>query len=198
MQVTNKNNALEVIHKLQGLEKLPKPEQRRITYAMAQEHIDLMPLRAAKGISSDGTPFKPYSTKPAYFIRKRGDLSVIKPLGKLYNGKKRKKFESGKKKGQFHRSMFLESGYSEYRRLKKRSPSDRLYLTGRMQGNLKASYYSDAGSAVYYPREEENQKAIGNQKKYRFFFPTKAEKVKIEEKGKTEMAFIMKKLGFEK
>lgn len=198
MPAKMESNLEQAMLQIKELSKIPKPEQRKITYAMGQEHVRLMLPRSMKGINSKNQSFRSYSTVARYFQRKRGVLSKLKPLGKFFNGKKRRRFASGKKAGQLHRSMYLEKGYKEFRDKIGRNDNERLIVTGRMQNNLRVSPYGKTGSVVHYPRHEENLKALGNQERYKFFFPTPTEKRKTQKVGEIELEYYMKKIGFNK
>ncbi len=63
------------------------------------------------GKGSTGQKIGNYSKKGAYFSLSRSNKSIGRPLGKNFNGTRRSKFASGKKKGQDHKSRYFPDGY---------------------------------------------------------------------------------------
>jgi len=196
--VTIKSNAQDVMARINELGNFTEPEKRQITRAMARVYIVDMKKRTSKGISTDGSSFRDYSTTPMYAVKRRGILKAIgTPWGKEFNGRKRSKFASGKKKGQRHRSRYLPRGYEQLRQLTGRNTrTDRLTFDGLMQADLSEDGYGKGGAVVHYPRDEENQKATGNQLRYNFFFPTKQEKERQFREGQLEIEHITEMKGF--
>lgn len=175
--------------------------QRRVAVVMAIEAKRLMKARIKKGISINGQPFNKYSKKPLYVSAKSGIIKATGATwGKEYGRPKRRRktFESGKKKGQVHASRFFAGGYREFREKSGRSlNSNRLTWSGKMLMNLSINMYGTKGVALMFSRDEENAKALGNQERYNFFGLTVKEQGIVGEYAKLEEQQILREIGFQ-
>ena len=195
-----KTNFKPVIERLKGLAHMTPLQKRIVTKVMGTVALEQVDDRVERGVGTNGTPFKAYSDKPAYFSVKRGLMKKLKPpWGKEYGGKRRKRFASGKRKGKAHRSRYLPKGYSELRKLTGRSTdNNRLLFTGKMMANMSVDIYGKEGAYVHFPRKQENDKACGNEEKYKFFFSNSPDRDEQAKEGKFMMEHIMAQEGFKK
>ena len=68
-----------------------------------------------RGEASQGGGIGQYSTDPIYVPVSEMVGKKLPPAGKLFNGKRRLVFKSGKKKGEAHSSRYFADGYSQYK-----------------------------------------------------------------------------------
>lgn len=159
-----------------------------LTLKMATFSLAEIRERIPKGISIDGTGFKPYSTKPYYQPLKQG-FGRLRKLGSK-DGKKN--FKNGKTR----KSVYIPGGYAQLRRELGRSTTDgRLVFTGRMLNNMSVGRHGSMSSKIYFPRPEENEKAVKNQEKYNFFGLTTQEQNSVMNYAALEVEEMLKRIA---
>lgn len=113
----------------------------RVTKVVASEMLGEIRARIhQQGKAADGSDIGAYSTKPLYVsIAQNVGRSFGAPLGKPNKyGKRRSKFESGKKAGQSHTSRYFERGYEGYKNAIGRNTLGKvnLSLSGQLDSQL--------------------------------------------------------------
>lgn len=143
-------------------------EARKFTAKCATHQLQAMRPRINSGIDRNGNRFKAYSSEPMYISKATpGFRSRIKPVGKAGE----KQFANGKK----HKSQYFPRGYAEFRLAMGLSNKNRLELRSKMLNSMTVSNYGKDGSQIVFSRREENQKALGNERRYEFWGFTREE-----------------------
>jgi hypothetical protein len=142
MKITVEDNSLQVA---KNFEKQVREQPLIVKTALgrtAEFLIGLIKQRTSKGISADNNPFPAYSTKPFYFnITPRAT-----PTYKTFQG-----------------------GYKEYRSfMGRQNQRPDLNFFGNMLSNITQKSTSSQ-AIIYFASTREGTKAIGNQKKRKFF-----------------------------
>jgi hypothetical protein len=142
MKITVEDNSLQVA---KNFEKQVREQPLIVKTALgrtAEFLIGLIKQRTSKGISADNNPFPAYSTKPFYFnITPRAT-----PTYKTFEG-----------------------GYKEYRSfMGRQNQRPDLNFFGNMLSNITQKSTSSQ-AIIYFASTREGTKAIGNQKKRKFF-----------------------------
>jgi hypothetical protein len=142
MKITVEDNSLQVA---KNFEKQVREQPLIVKTALgrtAEFLIGLIKQRTSKGISADNNPFPAYSTKPFYFnITPRAT-----PTYKTFQG-----------------------GYKEYRSfMGRQNQRPDLNFFGNMLSNITQKSTSTQ-AIIYFASPREGTKAIGNQKKRKFF-----------------------------
>ena len=142
MKITVEDNSLQVA---KNFEKQVREQPLIVKTALgrtAEFLIGLIKQRTSKGISADNNPFPAYSTKPFYFnITPRAT-----PTYKTFQG-----------------------GYKEYRSfMGRQNQRPDLNFFGNMLSNITQKSTSTQ-AIIYFASTREATKAIGNQKKRKFF-----------------------------
>ena len=143
MKITVEDNSLQVA---KNFEKQVREQPQIVKTALGRTAEFLMGLikqRTQRGINADGDAFPPYSTKPFFFnITPRSAT----PTYKTFQG-----------------------GYKEYRSfMGKQSNKVDLNFFGNMLSNI-TQKSSPTQAIIYFANKFENTKAVGNQKKRKFF-----------------------------
>lgn len=143
MKITVEDNSLQVA---KNFEKQVREQPQIVKTALGRTAEFLMGLikqRTQKGINADGDAFPPYSTKPFFFnITPRSAT----PTYKTFQG-----------------------GYKEYRSfMGKQSNKVDLNFFGNMLSNI-TQKSSPTEAIIYFANKFENTKAVGNQRKRKFF-----------------------------
>ena len=143
MKITVEDNSLQVA---KNFEKQVKEQPFIVKTALGRTAEFLMGLikqRTQSGVNADGNPFPAYSTKSFFFnITPRAGT----PTYKTFQG-----------------------GYKEYRSFMGRQNSKPdLNFFGNMLSNI-TQKSSPTQAIIYFASKFENTKAVGNQKKRRFF-----------------------------
>jgi hypothetical protein len=142
MKITVEDNSLQVA---KNFEKQVREQPLIVKTALgrtAEFLIGLIKQRTSRGISADNNPFPAYSTKPFYFnITPRAT-----PTYKTFEG-----------------------GYKEYRSfMGRQNQRPDLNFFGNMLSNITQKSTSSQ-AIIYFASTREGTKAIGNQKKRKFF-----------------------------
>ena len=143
MKITVEDNSLQVA---KNFEKQVREQPLIVKTALGRTAEFLMGLikqRTQRGINADGDAFPPYSTKPFFFnITPRSAT----PTYKTFQG-----------------------GYKEYRSfMGKQNNKVDLNFFGNMLSNI-TQKSSPTQAIIYFANKFENTKAVGNQKKRKFF-----------------------------
>jgi hypothetical protein len=143
MKITIEDNSLQVA---KNFEKQVREQPLIVKTALGRTAEFLMGLikqRTARGINADGNAFPPYSTKPYFFnITPRAGSPTYKTF---------------------------EGGYKEYRSfMGKQSNKVDLNFSGNMLSNI-TQKSSPTEAIIYFASKFENTKALGNQRKRKFF-----------------------------
>ena len=143
MKITVEDNSLQVA---KNFEKQVREQPQIVKTALGRTAEFLMGIikqRTQRGINADGDAFPPYSTKPFFFnITPRSAT----PTYKTFQG-----------------------GYKEYRSfMGKQNNKVDLNFFGNMLSNI-TQKSSPTQAIIYFANKFENTKAIGNQKKRKFF-----------------------------
>ena len=143
MKITVEDNSLQVA---KNFEKQIREQPQIVKTALGRTAEFLMGLikqRTQRGINADGNAFPPYSTKPYFFnITPRAGSPTYKTF---------------------------EGGYKEYRNfMGKQSNKVDLNFFGNMLSNITQKSTSTQ-AIIYFASTREATKAIGNQKKRKFF-----------------------------
>jgi hypothetical protein len=143
MKITVEDNSLQVA---KNFEKQVREQPLIVKTALGRTAEFLMGLikqRTARGINADGNAFPPYSTKPYFFnITPRAGSPTYKTF---------------------------EGGYKEYRNfMGKQSNKVDLNFSGNMLSNI-TQKSTPTQAIIYFASKFENTKALGNQKKRKFF-----------------------------
>ena len=143
MKITISDNSLQVA---KNFEKQVREQPLIVKTALgrtAEFLIGLIKQRTARGISADNNPFPSYSTKPFYFnITPRAG----QPTYKTFQG-----------------------GYKEYRQfMGRQNTKPDLNFFGNMLSNI-TQKSTPTQAIIYFASKTENTKALGNQKKRKFF-----------------------------
>ena len=143
MKITVEDNSLQVA---KNFEKQVREQPLIVKTALGRTAEFLMGLikqRTARGINADGNSFPPYSTKPYFFnITPRAGSPTYKTF---------------------------EGGYKEYRNfMGKQSNKVDLNFSGNMLSNI-TQKSTPTQAIIYFANKFENTKALGNQKKRKFF-----------------------------
>ena len=143
MKITVEDNSLQVAR---NFEKQVREQPLIVKTALGRTAEFLMGLikqRTARGINADGNAFPPYSTKPYFFnITPRAGSPTYKTF---------------------------EGGYKEYRNfMGKQSNKVDLNFSGNMLSNI-TQKSTPTQAIIYFANKFENTKALGNQKKRKFF-----------------------------
>ena len=143
MKITVEDNSLQVA---KNFEKQVREQPQIVKTALGRTAEFLMGIikqRTQRGINADGDAFPPYSTKPFFFnITPRSAT----PTYKTFQG-----------------------GYKEYRSfMGKQSNKVDLNFFGNMLSNI-TQKSSPTQAIIYFANKFENTKAVGNQKKRKFF-----------------------------
>ena len=143
MKITVEDNSLQVAR---NFEKQVREQPLIVKTALGRTAEFLMGLikqRTARGMSADGNAFPPYSTKPYFFnITPRAGSPTYKTF---------------------------EGGYKEYRNfMGKQSNKVDLNFSGNMLSNI-TQKSTPTQAIIYFASKFENTKALGNQKKRKFF-----------------------------
>jgi len=143
MKITVQDNTLQVA---KNFEKQVREQPTIVKTALgrtAEFVMGLIKQRTRQGIGADGSPFKPYSTTPYFFnITPRG----AKPTYKTF-----------------------QKGYSEYRTfMGKQNSKPDLNFFGNMLSDITQKSEPSA-AIIYFASKFENIKAVGNQKRRKFF-----------------------------
>jgi hypothetical protein len=140
--ITVQDNSLQVA---KNFEKQIREQPQIVKTALgrtAEFLIGLIKQRTSRGISSDGNIFPPYSTKSFFF----NITPKSKPTYKTFQG-----------------------GYKEYRGFMGRQNSKvDLNFSGNMLSNI-IQKSTPTQAIIYFANKFENTKAVGNQKKRKFF-----------------------------
>jgi hypothetical protein len=143
MKITVEDNSLQVA---KNFEKQVREQPQIVKTALGRTAEFLMGLikqRTQRGINADGDAFPPYSTKPFFFNITPRSAS---PTYKTFQG-----------------------GYKEYRSfMGKQSNKVDLNFFGNMLSNI-TQKSSPTQAIIYFANKFENTKAVGNQKKRKFF-----------------------------
>ena len=143
MKITVEDNSLQVAR---NFEKQVREQPQIVKTALGRTAEFLMGLikqRTQRGVNADGDAFPPYSTKPFFFnITPRSAT----PTYKTFQG-----------------------GYKEYRSfMGKQSNKVDLNFFGNMLSNI-TQKSSPTEAIIYFANKFENTKAVGNQRKRKFF-----------------------------
>ena len=143
MKITVEDNSLQVA---KNFEKQVKEQPLIVKTALGRTAEFLMGLikqRTQRGINADGNAFPPYSTKPYFFnITPRAGSPTYKTF---------------------------EGGYKEYRNfMGKQSNKVDLNFFGNMLSNI-TQKSTPTQAIIYFATPREGTKALGNQKKRKFF-----------------------------
>ena len=143
MRLTVEDNSLQVA---KNFEKQVREQPQIVKTALGRTAEFLMGIikqRTQRGINADGDAFPPYSTKPFFFnITPRSAT----PTYKTFQG-----------------------GYKEYRSfMGKQNNKVDLNFFGNMLSNI-TQKSSPTQAIIYFANKFENTKAVGNQKKRKFF-----------------------------
>ena len=143
MKITVEDNSLQVA---KNFEKQVREQPQIVKTALGRTAEFLMGIikqRTQRGINADGDAFPPYSTKPFFFNITPRSAS---PTYKTFQG-----------------------GYKEYRSfMGKQSNKVDLNFFGNMLSNI-TQKSSPTQAIIYFANKFENTKAVGNQKKRKFF-----------------------------
>ena len=143
MKITVEDNSLQVA---KNFEKQVREQPLIVKTALGRTAEFLMGIikqRTQRGVNADGDAFPPYSTKPFFFnITPRSAT----PTYKTFQG-----------------------GYKEYRSfMGKQSNKVDLNFFGNMLSNI-TQKSSPTEAIIYFANKFENTKAVGNQRKRKFF-----------------------------
>jgi len=143
MKITVEDNSLQVA---KNFEKQVREQPLIVKTALGRTAEFLMGLikqRTQRGINADGNAFPPYSTKPYFFnISPRAGSPTYKTF---------------------------EGGYKEYRNfMGKQSNKVDLNFFGNMLSNI-TQKSTPTQAIIYFANKFENTKALGNQRKRKFF-----------------------------
>jgi hypothetical protein len=143
MKITVEDNSLQVA---KNFEKQVREQPQIVKTALGRTAEFLMGIikqRTQRGVNADGDAFPPYSTKPFFFnITPRSAT----PTYKTFQG-----------------------GYKEYRSfMGKQSNKVDLNFFGNMLSNI-TQKSSPTEAIIYFANKFENTKAVGNQRKRKFF-----------------------------
>ena len=143
MKITVEDNSLQVA---KNFEKQIREQPQIVKTALGRTAEFLMGLikqRTQRGINADGNAFPPYSTKPYFFnITPRAGSPTYKTF---------------------------EGGYKEYRNfMGKQSNKVDLNFFGNMLSNI-TQKSTPTQAIIYFASKFENTKALGNQRKRKFF-----------------------------
>ena len=143
MRLTVEDNSLQVA---KNFEKQVREQPQIVKTALGRTAEFLMGIikqRTSQGISADGNAFPPYSTKPYFFnITPRSAT----PTYKTFQG-----------------------GYKEYRTfMGRQSNKVDLNFFGNMLSSI-TQKSSPTEAIIYFANKFQNTKALGNQKKRKFF-----------------------------
>ena len=143
MKITVEDNSLQVA---KNFEKQVREQPQIVKTALGRTAEFLMGLikqRTQRGINADGNAFPPYSTKPYFFnITPRAGSPTYKTF---------------------------EGGYKEYRNfMGKQSNKVDLNFFGNMLSNI-TQKSTPTQAIIYFASKFENTKALGNQRKRKFF-----------------------------
>jgi hypothetical protein len=143
MKITVEDNSLQVA---KNFEKQIREQPQIVKTALGRTAEFLMGLikqRTQRGINADGNAFPPYSTKPYFFnITPRAGSPTYKTF---------------------------EGGYKEYRNfMGKQSNKVDLNFFGNMLSNI-TQKSTPTQAIIYFANKFENTKALGNQRKRKFF-----------------------------
>ena len=143
MRLTVEDNSLQVA---KNFEKQVREQPQIVKTALGRTAEFLMGLikqRTQRGINADGNAFPPYSTKPYFFnITPRAGSPTYKTF---------------------------EGGYKEYRNfMGKQSNKVDLNFFGNMLSNI-TQKSTPTQAIIYFASKFENTKALGNQRKRKFF-----------------------------
>ena len=143
MKITVEDNSLQVAR---NFEKQVREQPQIVKTALGRTAEFLMGIikqRTQRGVNADGDAFPPYSTKPFFFnITPRSAT----PTYKTFQG-----------------------GYKEYRSfMGKQSNKVDLNFFGNMLSNI-TQKSSPTEAIIYFANKFENTKAVGNQRKRKFF-----------------------------
>ena len=143
MKITVEDNSLQVA---KNFEKQVREQPLIVKTALGRTAEFLMGLikqRTQRGINADGNAFPPYSTKPYFFnITPRAGSPTYKTF---------------------------EGGYKEYRNfMGKQSNKVDLNFFGNMLSNI-TQKSTPTQAIIYFANKFENTKALGNQRKRKFF-----------------------------
>ena len=143
MKITVEDNSLQVA---KNFEKQVREQPQIVKTALGRTAEFLMGIikqRTARGVSADGNAFPPYSTKPFFFnITPRSASPTYKTF---------------------------EGGYKEYRSfMGKQNNKVDLNFFGNMLSRM-TQKSSPTEAIIYFASKFENTKAVGNQRKRKFF-----------------------------
>jgi hypothetical protein len=143
MKLTVEDNSLQVA---KNFEKQVKEQPQIVKTALGRTAEFLMGIikqRTSRGVNADGNAFPAYSTKPFFFnITPRSASPTYKTF---------------------------EGGYKEYRSfMGKQSNKVDLNFSGNMLSNI-TQKSSPTEAIIYFASKFENTKALGNQRKRKFF-----------------------------
>jgi hypothetical protein len=143
MKITVEDNSLQVA---KNFEKQVREQPQIVKTALGRTAEFLMGLikqRTSRGVNADGNAFPAYSTKPYFFNITPRSAS---PTYKTFQG-----------------------GYKEYRTfMGKQSNKVDLNFSGNMLSNI-TQKSSPTEAIIYFASKFENTKALGNQRKRKFF-----------------------------
>jgi hypothetical protein len=143
MKLTVEDNSLQVA---KNFEKQVREQPQIVKTALGRTAEFLMGIikqRTSRGVNADGNAFPSYSTKPFFFnITPRSASPTYKTF---------------------------EGGYKEYRSfMGKQSNKVDLNFSGNMLSNI-TQKSSPTEAIIYFASKFENTKALGNQRKRKFF-----------------------------
>jgi hypothetical protein len=143
MKITVEDNSLQVA---KNFEKQVREQPQIVKTALGRTAEFLMGIikqRTSRGVNADGNAFPAYSTKPYFFnITPRSASPTYKTF---------------------------EGGYKEYRSfMGKQSNKVDLNFFGNMLSNI-TQKSSPTEAIIYFASKFENTKALGNQRKRKFF-----------------------------
>ena len=143
MKLTVEDNSLQVA---KNFEKQVREQPQIVKTALGRTAEFLMGIikqRTSRGVNADGNAFPAYSTKPFFFnITPRSATPTYKTF---------------------------EGGYKEYRSfMGKQSNKVDLNFSGNMLSNI-TQKSSPTEAIIYFASKFENTKALGNQRKRKFF-----------------------------
>jgi hypothetical protein len=143
MRLTVEDNSLQVA---KNFEKQVREQPQIVKTALGRTAEFLMGIikqRTSRGVNADGNAFPAYSTKPFFFnITPRSASPTYKTF---------------------------EGGYKEYRSfMGKQSNKVDLNFSGNMLSNI-TQKSSPTEAIIYFASKFENTKALGNQRKRKFF-----------------------------
>ena len=143
MKITVEDNSLQVA---KNFEKQVREQPQIVKTALGRTAEFLMGIikqRTSRGVNADGNAFPAYSTKPFFFnITPRSASPTYKTF---------------------------EGGYKEYRSfMGKQSNKVDLNFSGNMLSNI-TQKSSPTEAIIYFASKFENTKALGNQRKRKFF-----------------------------